>query len=909
MQRWMISAVDNDPTSTLSSKSGEGAKKLFAGLKLGRPSGAGLKFEAATTPSVRRGIKSQKGPWRMAVEEEFFFPGEGMLRTRKRPLEVLQEAPINRLHHNEYPCLELQRANSSTMERWQQSSSFQKSFVIDVAGFSGGLALFWVDSVQLTVLMHNVIVAKVCETSGTSWLAVFLYGISARQGRAKFWTQLNANLRSFAYPKLLLGDFNQVISQEDKSGGRIIMDQDTRPIQHFLAQNDLEELKHIGCWAETQLFPGLGIKVSRHAPRITHLMYADDSLFFLDCKESSVQALAGLIETYASFSGQRINYQKSSILISPNTPLNIKAEVHSTLQIPKGHFHGKYLGLSLDFKEKNKVYRAKYCNSESFPQLQTPNGATWGYKSVLWGARLLHQNTKWKVISGKDIRIHDNWILGHDNPIQQDSILATHSNLLELKQHNAMMARVQASGSLPQHSSNINVQGNDYAEIVFDASFNNHSRKAARALKLTSSMEAKARDDIELEGEKAVYEKRARVFIMWALGGILFPNSTSNTVSLYYLPVLKDLKGCAKLSWGGACLAHLYNNLCKASNRTSWEMGSLRLLQLWAWERIPSIQPRRNTDEDLFKDHSFGASFAVNALAVVPAEMPTVYPSQVLLQTTPKRARPVAKHRRANVPKAGIGGRRKTPQDPLDVSMFQTPSPMEQAATEQDSMEQAENIDIEVESLEELNKFFVEYELASGQKINRQKSVYLVDDKFSAYRSQIIQRTPAIEPPKGIIAALEHRCQECLWQGTDDHTSMALLQDHYVSFMDGEDIFAWKPTTSGDFSIKSAFESIQQRKLESEISRNYWHKMIPIRISFFMWKFCNSLLPFPRLIVVNSSMLNLAIKANGDSFMAETYGLLFGLRKCVFRGLERVEIQTDNQALAIILVNGGPYPW
>ncbi|CAI9088397.1 OLC1v1022707C1 [Oldenlandia corymbosa var. corymbosa] len=77
--------------------------------------------------------------------------------------------------------------------------------------------------------------------------------------------------------------------------------------------------------------------------------------------------------------------------------------------------------------------------------------------------------------------------------------------------------------------------------------------------------------------------------------------------------------------------------------------------------------------------------------------MPTVYPSQVLLQTQPKRAQPIAKHRRANVPTAGIGGRRKTPQDPIDASMFQTLSPMEQAATEQDTMEQAENIDVEVE--------------------------------------------------------------------------------------------------------------------------------------------------------------------------------------------------------------------
>ncbi|CAI9106407.1 OLC1v1005556C1 [Oldenlandia corymbosa var. corymbosa] len=69
-----------------------------------------------------------------------------------------------------------------------------------------------------------------------------------KQGRAEFWSQLNANLSSFNYPIVLLGDFNQVVSQKDKCGGRLVRDQDTVPVHQFLTQNDLEELKHIGCW-------------------------------------------------------------------------------------------------------------------------------------------------------------------------------------------------------------------------------------------------------------------------------------------------------------------------------------------------------------------------------------------------------------------------------------------------------------------------------------------------------------------------------------------------------------------------------------------------------------------------------------------------------------------------------------
>ncbi|CAI9108934.1 OLC1v1008644C1 [Oldenlandia corymbosa var. corymbosa] len=139
--------------------------------------------------------------------------------------------------------------------------------------------------------------------------------------------------------------------------------------------------------------------------------------------------------------------------------------------------------------------------------------------------------------------------------------------------------------------------------------------------------------------------------------------------------------------------------------------------ELWAWERIPMIRPQRQCDEEFFKDHAFGARWCVplglsgvpahtitayrdqfsalttpnhefsdsisalaeNALSIVPTEMPTLYPSQVVLQIQPKRPITVAKHRRANIPKARIGGRKKVVEsNEFFANLFQTPSPQEQ---------------------------------------------------------------------------------------------------------------------------------------------------------------------------------------------------------------------------------------
>ena len=52
-----------------------------------------------------------------------------------------------------------------------------------------------------------------------------------------------------------------------------------------------------------------------------------------------------------------------------------------------------------------------------------------------------------------------------------------------------------------------------------------------------------------------------------------------------------DLIG--QYSWGSACLAFLYRELCRAARlpAVSQMADPLFLLQLWAWERFPFLAP------------------------------------------------------------------------------------------------------------------------------------------------------------------------------------------------------------------------------------------------------------------------------------------------------------------------------
>lgn len=86
---------------------------------------------------------------------------------------------------------------------------------------------------------------------------------------------------------------------------------------------------------------------------------------------------------------------------------------------------------------------------------------------------------------------------------------------------------------------------------------------------------------------------RCRAYIMYIIGGALLPDKSGGRVHLMYLNLLRDFDNIKKYSWGSACLANLYRELCRASSEVGKSMGGCAmLLQSWAWYRMPFIAPR-----------------------------------------------------------------------------------------------------------------------------------------------------------------------------------------------------------------------------------------------------------------------------------------------------------------------------
>ncbi|KAL9663716.1 hypothetical protein QQ045_019107 [Rhodiola kirilowii] len=95
-----------------------------------------------------------------------------------------------------------------------------------------------------------------------------------------------------------------------------------------------------------------GIKISRGALQITHLMFADDCLLLFKVGDGTAAALSSMLRSYEGISGQTINYNKSELVLSPNATEPVRNSFQALLFVKPVSHHDKYLGLPLSLKRK-----------------------------------------------------------------------------------------------------------------------------------------------------------------------------------------------------------------------------------------------------------------------------------------------------------------------------------------------------------------------------------------------------------------------------------------------------------------------------------------------------------------------------------------------------------------------------
>ncbi|GJZ76993.1 reverse transcriptase [Tanacetum coccineum] len=102
-----------------------------------------------------------------------------------------------------------------------------------------------------------------------------------------------------------------------------------------------------------------GVKVCRGAPSISHLFFADDSIFFFRSSSAEVINLKNILIRYCRSSGQMINYEKSEVSFSANVEPHVRTHIIESLEVREVTVQYKYLGLpSVIGRSKKVVFRA-----------------------------------------------------------------------------------------------------------------------------------------------------------------------------------------------------------------------------------------------------------------------------------------------------------------------------------------------------------------------------------------------------------------------------------------------------------------------------------------------------------------------------------------------------------------------
>ncbi|XP_060974078.1 uncharacterized protein LOC115695073 [Cannabis sativa] len=98
-----------------------------------------------------------------------------------------------------------------------------------------------------------------------------------------------------------------------------------------------------------------GCRVARSAPRVLHMLFADDSYVYCKANVSEATHVMHLLQIYEQASGQQVNYSKSSVFFSKNCSVDTRSSVCQLMAMVEVGDDSFYLGLPCILGQNKKA--------------------------------------------------------------------------------------------------------------------------------------------------------------------------------------------------------------------------------------------------------------------------------------------------------------------------------------------------------------------------------------------------------------------------------------------------------------------------------------------------------------------------------------------------------------------------
>ncbi|XP_019094666.1 PREDICTED: uncharacterized protein LOC104757523 isoform X2 [Camelina sativa] len=171
---------------------------------------------------------------------------------KRNPLTISYLKDIRKLHKPDILFLIETKNGYKYVDNIRQDLGFPYSFILPSDGLSGGMAIFWNDTVQVDFLDQptlNYTDMYISEPGSPIFCLTYVYGDPDQKQRNNMWDKMALWASMGMYrskPRLVLGDFNDIKSNEEKLGGPQRSETSFKKFRRMLYISGLHELKTTG---------------------------------------------------------------------------------------------------------------------------------------------------------------------------------------------------------------------------------------------------------------------------------------------------------------------------------------------------------------------------------------------------------------------------------------------------------------------------------------------------------------------------------------------------------------------------------------------------------------------------------------------------------------------------------------